>query len=539
MKISNRMDDSLLAVRAINHKYIVVDWRKLEMNMKMNLLLVTPTSVSVELQNKDAYTTASYEVFLNGAAKGRQNLNSFTLYDLQPGTGYSLQVKGKDDSETLSFSTPARKEQLYHSALEGGIEDATASIQQAIDALKPDEFLTIQGCYRVTALFLRDNLFLHLPEGSRLLGETDRTKFPILSANEEKNGIVLGTWEGHEDDSFASILTGIGVKNVCVYGKGIVDCQAQESDWWENHRVKRIARRPKGIFLHTCENVTLEGITVCNTPSWNQHPFYSKNLRYLNLKLLNPANSPTTDGIDPESCDNVLIVGTRISVGDDCIAIKSGKLGFARKYRTPSSHITVRNCLMEYGHAGVTIGSENSGGVKDVLVTNCLFRMTDRGLRIKSQRGRGNLAVIEGITFRNITMEDVKSPFVINAFYKAGNDEMDERFIRTPLPVSDLTPRFLDFCFENIRCQDVSYGAGFFLGLPESMLGRVTLKNISISYKEDAQAGEMAMTAWKETFCKAGFVCENLEELVLDNVTFDTPPSEKFIFRNVNHLREI
>ena len=194
---------------------------------------------------------------------------------------------------------------------------------------------------------------------------------------------------------------------------------------------------------------------------------------------------------------------------------------------------------MEYGHAGVTIGSENSGGVKDVLVTNCLFRMTDRGLRIKSQRGRGNLAVIEGITFRNITMEDVKSPFVINAFYKAGNDEMDERFIRTPLPVSDLTPRFLDFCFENIRCQDVSYGAGFFLGLPESMLGRVTLKNISISYKEDAQAGEMAMTAWKETFCKAGFVCENLEELVLDNVTFDTPPSEKFIFRNVNHLREI
>ena len=539
MKISNKMDDSLLAVRDINHKYIVVDWRKLEMNMKMNLLLVTPTSVSVELQNEDAYTTASYEVFLNGAAKGRQNLNSFTLYDLQPGTDYSLQVKGIDGSETLSFSTTARKEQIYHSALEGGIEDATASIQQAIDALKPDEFLTIQGCYRVTALFLRDNLFLHLPEGSRLLGETDRTKFPILSANEEKNGIVLGTWEGHEDDSFASILTGIGVKNVCVYGKGIVDCQAQESDWWENHRVKRIARRPKGIFLHTCENVTLEGITVCNTPSWNQHPFYSKNLKYLNLKLLNPANSPTTDGIDPESCDNVLIVGTRISVGDDCIAIKSGKLGFARKYRTPSSHITVRNCLMEYGHAGVTIGSENSGGVKDVLVTNCLFRMTDRGLRIKSQRGRGNLAVIEGITFRNITMEDVKSPFVINAFYKAGNDEMDERFIRTPLPVSDLTPRFLDFCFENIRCQDVSYGVGFFLGLPESMLGRVTLKNISISYKEDAQAGEMAMTAWKETFCKAGFVCENLEELVLDNVTFDTPPSEKFIFRNVNHLREI
>ena len=103
------MDDSLLAVRDINHKYIVVDWRKPEMNMKMNLLLVTPTSVSVELQNEDAYTTASYEVFLNGAAKGRQNLNSFTLYDLQPGTDYSLQVKGKDGSETLPFPPPPER----------------------------------------------------------------------------------------------------------------------------------------------------------------------------------------------------------------------------------------------------------------------------------------------------------------------------------------------------------------------------------------------------------------------------------------------
>lgn len=504
----------------------------------MNLLLITPTSVSVELENKDSYYTDSFEILLNGVSQGRKNVNSFSLYHLTPGQDYHLELKMTDCVEELFFHTLNREEVIYHSSKDGGIENDTEGLQQAIDGLCENQFLTIQGTYRVTALFLKNHLILHLPEGSRLLGETDRTKFPILSAEKEANGIVLGTWEGRADDSFASILTGIDVTDCCIYGQGIIDCDAQNSDWWVNHRVKRIARRPKGIFLHTCENVTLEGITVCNTPSWNQHPFYSKNLKYLNLKLMNPANSPTTDGIDPESCDNVLIVGTKISVGDDCIAIKSGKLEFARKYHTPSSHITVRNCLMEYGHAGVTLGSENSGGIEDVLVTNCVFKLTDRGLRIKSQRGRGNLAVIQNITFRNIIMSDVKSPFVINAFYKAGNDEMDDRFVREYQEVTDLTPVFREFTFQDIRCEKVSYGVGFFLGLPESPLEKVTLKNVTISYKPDAEAGEMAMTAWKETFCHAGFVCENLKALDLQNVTFETPPAEKFILRNVDTVTE-
>lgn len=504
----------------------------------MHILLITPTSVSVELENDDCYYTDFYEVALNGLSAGRQNRNSFTLYGLQPGKDYTLAVTGKRLSESAAFRTLPLRERIYRSPNEGGERNDTASLQQAIDSLEEDEFLSIQGIYKVTALFLKDHLTLHLPKGSGLVGETDREAFPILRADEEKNGIVLGTWEGRADDSFAGILTGIGVKNVCIYGEGMIDCNAQASDWWVDHRVKRIARRPKGIFLHTCEKISLEGITVCNTPSWNQHPFYSKDLKYVNLKLINPANSPTTDGIDPESCDNVLIVGTRISVGDDCIAIKSGKLEFARKYRTPASRITIRNCLMEYGHAGVTIGSENSGGVRDVLVTNCIFRMTDRGLRIKSQRGRGSLAVIENITFRNIRMEDVKSPFVINAFYKAGNDQSDERFLRQAQPVTDLTPVFREFTFRDISCENVSYGAGFFLGLPESMLKKVTLKNVSVSYNPEAAAGEMAMTAWKEEFRHVGFVCENLEELVLENVTFREEPEQKFILRNVGRVVE-
>ena len=504
----------------------------------ITLLLITPTSVSIELQNSDSYHTDAFEVILNGFSVGMQDHNSFSLYDLKPDHDYELEIIAGGVSTKLSFHTLARREKVYRSPKEGGMENDTGGLQQAIDSLGEDEFLTIQGVYKATALFLKDNMILHLPKGSKLIGETDRTVFPILKADEEKNGIVLGTWEGRADDCFASILTGIGVKNICIYGEGIIDCNAQAGDWWHNHRVMQIARRPKGIFLHTCENVALEGITVCNTPSWNQHPFYSKNLKYINVKLLNPADSPTTDGIDPESCDNVLIVGARISVGDDCIAVKSGKIDFARKYCTPSSNIAIRNCLMEFGHAGVTLGSENSGGIRDVLVTNCIFRHTDRGLRIKSQRGRGNLAVIQNITFKNIQMDDVKSPFVINAFYKAGNDITDDRFAREYREVTDLTPIFKEFTFEDIVCENVSFGVGFFLGLPESKLEKVTLKNITVSYKPDAIPGEMAMTAWKEEFRHIGFVCENLKLLKLKQVTFKNEPSRKFILTNVEKVEE-
>lgn len=505
----------------------------------MNLLLVTPTSVSAELINTDAYFTDAFEILLNGQLIRSQRENCFSLYGLKPGVSYELCARNDSFCETLRFQTLSRTERVYHSLSDDGSADDTALLQQTVDSLSEDEFLTVRGVCRITSLFLRDGLCLHLPEGSVLLGETDRTAFPVLSARDEANGIVLGIWEGTADDCFASILTGIGVKNVCIYGQGTVDCQAQHSDWWIDHRVKRLARRPKGIFLHTCEHICLEGITVCNTPSWNQHPFYCRDIRYINVSLRNPPDSPTTDGIDPESCDGVLIVGAKISVGDDCIAVKSGKLELARKYQTPSCRITIRNCLMERGHAGVTLGSENSGGIHDVTVTNCLFCGTDRGLRIKSQRGRGSLAVIQDIVFRNIVMEGVLSPFVINAFYKAGNDDIDWRFERTALPVTELTPRFLDFTFEAVVCKNVAYGVGFFLGLPESPLHRVTLRDVSVSFDPDASPGEMAMTAWQERFCRVGFVSENLEELVLERVHFSEEPEQTCILRNVGNVKEI
>ena len=493
----------------------------------LNILFLSANSITIEIVNNDAYYTKKYDIYLNDEFIKENDKNVFSLYDLLPNKEYKLKIC----DDVIEFKT-LNKKLIKFFKYYNDIDD-TLYIQKALEDLGQDETLVIDDIYNVTSLFLKDNNSIYLTKNAKLIGQTDRNKYKILKHDEFLNGKPLGTWEGCADDSFASIINMLGVKNVSIYGEGIVDCNAQNSDWWVNHREKRIARRPKGIFIHTSFNVTLEGIKVCNTPSWNQHPFYSTNLNYLNLKLENPWDSPTTDGCDPESCNNVNIIGNIISVGDDCIAIKSGKIDFAKKYHTPSQNIVIRNNLMNHGHAGVTLGSENSGGINNVFVSNCLFMGTDRGLRIKSQRGRGNKAIIENVHFNNIVMNGVKSPFVINAFYKAGNDVIDYRFDRGYYPINELTPRLNSFKFENIICNNVCYGVGYFLGLPEAPIESIELKNVVISYNRLTEAGEMAMNGAFELHKNASFVCENVNKITLNNVVFNDKPLEDIVLKNV------
>lgn len=496
----------------------------------LKVLFVGAKALSFEIENDDKYFTNEYKIYLNDEFIRVSNTNVFSLYDLIPNTLYNVKVLFNNHEEVLEIVTLNHKIVEFKSL----VEDSTNDLQLAINNLNDNELLVIDGIYNITSVFLKDNTNIYLSKNAKLIGDNNRLNFPILKYSEYLNGKPLGTWEGKADDSFSSIITGLGVNNVTIYGEGIIDCNAQNGDWWINHRVLRIARRPKGIFLHTCSNITLEGITVCNTPSWNQHPFYSNHLRYIDIKLINPPNSPTTDGIDPESCNDVLIVGTKISVGDDCIAIKSGKIDFARLYNTPSSNIVIRNCLMESGHGGVTLGSENSGGINNVIVEKCLFKSTDRGLRIKTQRSRGDLSILENITFNNIVMDDVKAPFVINAFYKAGNDTIDYRFDRNYHNKTSETPELKKFKFENIICNDVSYGLGYFLGLPESKIEEIILKNINVNYKEKSKPGVMAMTLESEEYNRIGIYVENVNRLVLDNVIYNNKPSIEIIKKKVD-----
>lgn len=505
-------------------------------------IFISASSVSFELEYTSCYYAPEpYEIYLDGELVRTEDRNVFSLYGLEPDREYTVSVKCGETAETVPFRTDAVTATLdvrRFYALGDGVHDDTQAIQAAIMSCPKNGRVYIpEGCYLVTALFLKSDIQLELAKNAVLLGETDRHKYPVLpgvTPLADGEELYLGTWEGEPDDLFASMLTGIYVENVKVYGEGVLDENAQNSDWWVNHRVKRIARRPKGIFLNHCKGIAFQGITVKNTPSWNQHPFFSTELSYVDMFLTSPKDSPTTDGCDPESCKAVQIIGCRISVGDDCIAIKSGKIGFGRKFKTPSEQITIRNCLMEFGHGGVTLGSEMSGGIRDISVSRCIFRDTDRGLRIKTRRGRGDTAVIDGIVFDCIRMERVLAPLTINMFYKAGSEAyVPEHFDKNPQPVDETTPRLGHFTFRNLTVKDAQWGAGYFLGLPEQPIASVTIENVDFEMSREAEEGVIIMTPESPKACRQGLYFENVSRVELIHTHVLDAAGEEVILKNV------
>lgn len=498
--------------------------------MGIKLLFISNRSASFELDNNYIYyNNQSFNVYVNDDLIIENEVkNVFSVYGLNPDCEYVLKIVFNDfKKDEITFKTLYESTTLNvmdFNAKGDGITDDTNAIQAAILSAPPYARVLIpNGIYSIRPLFLKDNIYIEIPEGTTLIGNTDRNLYPVLPNktlyNNNKDELILGTWEGAPEETFASLITGIFNKNVIIYGRGIIDQNAHNSDWWVDHRTMRIARRPKGIFLNKCSNIQIQGISVINTPSWNLHPYFSENIRFINMHLESPKNSPTTDGCDPESCNNVDIIGLTISVGDDCIAIKSGTFDMGMKYQTPSSNITIRNCHMMDGHGGVVLGSEMSGGVNNLNVSQCIFDTTDRGLRIKTRRGRGKYAIIDDITFNNILMKNVKVPFVIDSFYKWGPGGMEDYVAdKKKLPIDDRTPYIGKFHFNNMKAYDCEWAAGYFYGLPEQPIKEIKLTNIDFTFKEDAEAGEPAMMREKEEVLKKGLIFRNVSNIVIENV---------------------
>ncbi len=497
--------------------------------MKFKPIVITSRSVTLEMQNTDIVSTNDYELFVNGELYTKSNLNVVSVFNLNPDTEYEFVVKSNDVSEKLVIKT------LYESvclnvrrfgAKGDGKTNDTNALQAAILACPDNGRVYIpEGDYYTSALFLRSNITIEISKYARLVGDIDRNHYPVLPGmtytSDEKDEYNLGSWEGNPLDCFASIITGINVENINIIGEGVIDGNAQNSDWWVDVRTKRIAWRPRGVFLNKCKNVTLQGVTVTNTPSWNLHPYFSENLKFIDLKLVNPKDSPNTDGCDPESCKNVDIIGVYFSVGDDCIAIKSGKIYMGRKYKKPSEAFNIRNCSMNFGHGSIVLGSEMSGGIKDITVSNCLFHQTDRGLRIKTRRGRGKDAIIDGITFKNIKMTEVLTPLVINMFYFCDPDGHTEYvYSKEKLPVDDRTPYLGKFTFKDIECSDVNVAAGTFYGLPEAPIKSIEIENVSFGYAKDPKEGRPAMMDGLDPMKGKGLIFNYVDEVKLKNVTF-------------------
>lgn len=504
----------------------------------MNLLLSTARSAVFEIQTDTPYfANEEYSVYLDSQEVKVCNTNVFSLYSLQPDTEYTVKARGN----TVTFRT--LKESAFidvscYGTIEDGFYDNTRMLQMALDTA-PDGATVYfgEGRYRTASLFIKSNTTIYLDKGAVILGVNDRKKYPVLPSR-IGDDVYLSTWEGEEAICFASLINVSGASSVTITGEGTIDGDAQHGDWWQDPKVKRIAWRPRTIQIANSANVTLEGITVQNSYSWTIHPLFSRDIGIFNLKIKNPADSPNTDGIDPESCTNVKIIGTAIHVGDDCIAVKACKFDLAMKLKRPCDGIVIRNCHLDAGHGGVVIGSEMSAGVKNLTAEKCLMTNTDRGLRIKTRRGRGELAVISNLVFRNILMKGVKNPFVMNMFYFCDADGHSEYVqSRKELPVDNRTPRLKSFIFEDITATEAENSGCYFDGLPEAPIESVTLRNVSISFTEkEVTPGLAAMSDGCTLVSKQALYAENVGNLTLDNVTFNGFEGEKFILKNVADL---
>lgn len=292
------------------------------------------------------------------------------------------------------------------------------------------------------------------------------------------------------------------------------------------------------MFFNRCEGVRVHGIHAQNSASWQLHPYFSKDVDFIDLSIKAPKDSPNTDAIDPEACDRVDIIGCRFSVGDDCIAIKSGKIEIGKRFRTPANRHTVRNCLMQFGHGAVTLGSEMAGGVKNLTVNRCLFENTDRGLRIKTRRGRGKDAVIDGVVFENLKMSGVKTPIVMNMWYNCCDTDRDSEYVwsREHLPIDERTPYLGNFTFRNMQCLDCEVAACYCDGLPEMPINSITLENIRFTYSENAKPAMPAMRAFMAEMLRCGMYFDNVGTLTLKNVKVDGAIGDTLIVKNVGSL---
>lgn len=518
--------------------------------MKISKIFQTARSVDIEIQDGSIFETGKpYEIFVNGVRYKSTTRVVNGIYGLKPDTEYEIRVEQGGERAILTLRTDAEFVTLNvrdFGAKGDGVQNDTLYIQAAVMACPAGGRVLIpEGTYRITSLFLKSDLRLELAKGAVLSAETKRTLFPVLPGRiegyDEESEYNLGTWEGNPLDMFSAIITGINVKHVLIYGEGLIDgnAGADADNWWYQAKVRRIAFRPRMIFLNHCEDVVLEGIRVQNSPSWNIHPYFSNQLRFINLTVLNPKDSPNTDGLDPESCKDVEITGVYFSLGDDCIAVKSGKIYMGAKYKTPCENVVIRQCCMRDGHGSITIGSEMAGGVKNLTVKDCLFLHTDRGLRIKTRRGRGRDAVIDGILFENIRMDHVMTPFVINSFYYCDPDGHTD-YVRNKeaLPVDERTPEIKTLVFKNIEATNCHVAAAYLYGLPERKIEAVIMDHIHVTYAENAQEGVPAMLDGIDPCVKMGVFANNIKQLTLHDVTIAGQEGEAFILENIDRLEQ-
>ena len=438
------------------------------------------------------------------------------------------------------FSTA---QQFYDVTKYGAKKDssakATTSIAKAIAAASKAGGGTVYfpaGKYLTGPIHLKSNITIYIDAGAELhFSDNFDDYLPMVESR----------YEGVDLKNFSPLFYAYKAENIAIRGRGIINGHGKK--WWDfvegykegqprlksqylfdslnknillpddPRQMKRGFLRPPFIQPMYCKNILIEGITIINSPFWTVNPEFCENVTVNAVTINNPA-SPNTDGINAESCKYVHISNCHISVGDDCITIKSGKDIPGRTKAMPAENYTITNCTMLRGHGGVVIGSEMSGDVKKITISNCVFDGTDRGIRVKTTRGRGG--VVEEIRVDNIIMKNIRQQAIV----------LDMQYSRTqPEPVSERTPKFRNIHLSNITAQ--TNEAIYINGLAEMPVEDITFSDIQF----DAQKGATIKEAKNIEFhnvritTKEGssVIGENIDGLVIDGVRTFRPITGK------------
>lgn len=383
--------------------------------------------------------------------------------------------------------------------------DSKPAIQAAIDSLSKiggGKVIIPKGEFFCKgSLFLKSKVNLHIDEGAILRFSTVPNDYlPV----------VLSRWEGIECYNYSALIYAKDEENIAITGKGLLDGNASEKNWWpwkgkteygfvegmpsqldslnrprllkmNNDQIPVEERifgdgfylRPNFVQFIGCKNILIEGVTFKDSPMWFLHPVLSENITIKGITVV--GKGPNNDGLDPESCKNVLIEDCSFDTGDDCIAIKAGRNGDGRRVNVPSENIVVRNCKMRDGHGGVVIGSEISGGCKNVFVENCIMDSPnlDRAIRIKTNSIRGG--IVENLYVRDITVGEVKEA-VLKINLKSEPNEIGDR---------SFPPTVRNIYLKNIKSKKSKYALSL-IGLNESKISNINFEDSAL---EGVEAG--------------------------------------------------
>ncbi len=449
----------------------------------------------------------------------------------------------------------------------------TKSIQSAIDALSKKGggvVLVPAGLWLTGPIVLKNNVNLHLATGATLLFTDDKSQYPLVEAN----------WEGLPQMRNQSPISATGAVNIGITGKGIIDgngdvWRAVKSDkltasqwkkkvesggvlsddkktWYPSEAFKKASKgpanpgqilpgrdaayyaeikdflRPNLLLLTQCKLILLEGVTFQNSPAWCLHPLMCENLTVRDVFVKNPWYAQNGDGIDAESCKNVLIENSTFDVGDDGLCMKSGRDGEGRKRAMPIENVIIRGCTVYSSHGGFVIGSEMSGGARNIYVSNCSFIGADIGLRFKTTRGRGG--IVENIFIKDIYMKDIPAEAILFDMYYMAKDPVVLLGEKRELPkvelkpVDETTPQFRNFHISNVYCNGAKKGI-FLRGLPEMHVKNIVLENMVLQADKGIDVQEAT-----------GITFKNIKVISNEtNPVIDVVQSDNLIFDNITY----